>query len=94
VLFILQVQRFESADVINGFQLFPELLHYVNAKAFDFFGANELKELDDRGVQEVVAAVVLQQTLDYRRHQIAVNDVAVVELVFEANEFAQKSQSG
>lgn len=92
VLVKLHFQAFERADVVHLFQLFSKLFDDVNAQVSDLLRANEFKQLDDGRVQQVVPAVVRLQCLHNRCEQVAADNVPVVEVVLQTNDFSEESQ--
>ena len=53
---------------------------------------DELKEFDDGRIEKVVTAAVTHQGVHDRRKEIALDDVAIVELVFQSNDLSHESK--
>lgn len=92
MLIKLQFETFESANIVNFLQLLPKLVNNVDAEASDLFRPDELKQFDDGRVQQVVPSIIRLQSLHNRGKQIAADDVTIVKVILQANDFAEESQ--
>lgn len=75
VLIVFVSKIFERLHVLNLIENLSEVLHHVGAKDFDVLQLDELEELEDGGFEEIVAAVVADESFDDRREEISLDDV-------------------
>lgn len=92
MLIKLQFETFESANIVNFFQLLSKLVNDVDAEASDLLRPDELEQLDYGRVQQVVPSIIRLQSLHNGGEQIAADDVTIVKVILQADDFAEESQ--
>merc|ERR1719319_366191 len=91
MLIIAELQCLKCLNIRDTLESCTEVLNHMCAQRLDVLDFDELKHLQNGRVQKIIPAIIGNESVNDWTKQVPFDDIAVVELIFQGNDFPHKS---